>query len=56
MTQVKLGLNSDQDQDCCGLRASFSEFIFSDFRHNKFLKFLMENKMAKFCEFIVKKI
>jgi hypothetical protein len=35
---------------------SFSEFIFSDFRHNKFQKFLMENNMAKFHEFIVTKI
>jgi hypothetical protein len=30
--------------------------IFSDFRHNKFLKFLMENNIAKFHEFIVAKI
>jgi hypothetical protein len=30
----------------------FSEFLFSDFRHNKLLKFLMKNNMAKFREFI----
>jgi hypothetical protein len=35
---------------------SFSEIIFLDFRPNKFLKFLMENYMAKFREFIVMKI
>jgi hypothetical protein len=27
---------------------SFSEFLSSDFRHNKFLQFLMENNMVKF--------
>jgi hypothetical protein len=27
---------------------SFSEFLSSDFRHNKFLQFLMENNMATF--------
>jgi hypothetical protein len=35
---------------------SFSEFLSSDFRHNKFLKFRMENNMAEFREFIVTKI
>jgi hypothetical protein len=34
---------------------SFSEFLTSDFRQNKFLKFLMAN-MAKFREVIVTKI
>jgi hypothetical protein len=30
----------------------FSEFIFSDFCHNDFLKFLMKNNVAKFRKFI----
>jgi hypothetical protein len=35
---------------------SFSELLTSDFRQNKFLKFLIENNVVKFREFIVTKM
>jgi hypothetical protein len=34
---------------------SFSEFLSSDFRHNKFLKYLKENNMANFVNLLWRK-
>jgi hypothetical protein len=48
--------NSEDSSHQALTNFSFSEFLSSDFRHNKFLKLLLENNMAKFREFIVTKI